>query len=254
MAGRFKGQVYSRKRGRNAKVYQALGVKSQRELEQLVNQPGRPVPNRRPSLQVAEYLWTTNKAGVTFSPGGGTYLFTNYPQGANENCRHTNRTITYKMAIKCWVALDGSMVARVAKFPVHFWLVYDKNPGDTNPLPSAIFDSLYQDQPGTWTVTRNVCHRFVVKKSWSVMLESNGIDPSKSQSTSYYGPGPCNNWRHMTKFFKRLGVSTEWKNSSTGDVADIKEGALYLVCAPSGGATIKVGGRFRMYFKSVGNQ
>ncbi|AGT45431.1 capsid protein [Chickpea chlorosis virus-B] len=254
MAGRYKGQVYSRKRGRYARAYQVLGVKSQRELEHLVNQPGRPVVNRRPSLHVAEYLWTKNKAGVTFSPEGSIFLFTNYPQGANENCRHTNRDYTYKMSLKAWVALDGSMVARVAKFPVYFWLVYDKNPGDSNPSPSAIFDTLYQDQPGTWTVTRNVCHRFVVKKSWSVMLESNGIDPSKAQSSSYYGPGPCNNWRQMNKFFKRLGVSTEWKNSSTGDVADIKEGAMYLVVAPSGGATIKVGGRFRMYFKSVGNQ
>ncbi|AFD63072.1 coat protein [Tobacco yellow dwarf virus-A] len=254
MAGRYKGLVYSRKKGRYGKTYQALGVKSQRELEQLVNQPGRPVSNRRPALQVAEYLWTTNKAGVTFSPGGSTFLITNYPQGANENCRHTNRTITYKMAVKTWVALDGSMVSRVAKFPIYFWLVYDKNPGDSNPSPSAIFDSLYQDQPGTWTVTRNVCHRFVVKKTWSCMLESNGVDPNAKQGSSYYGPGPCYQWRHVTKFFKRLGVSTEWKNSSTGDVADIKEGALYLVCAPGGGATVRVGGRFRMYFKSVGNQ
>ncbi|AGT45471.1 capsid protein [Chickpea chlorosis virus] len=254
MSGRYKGKVYRRRKGPNARVYQALGVNSQRELEQLVNQPGRPIRNGRPSLQVAEFLWTTNKAGVTFSPGGGMFLMNTYPQGANENCRHTNRTITYKMAIKCWVCLDGSMVNRVARFPVFFWLVYDKNPGDALPGASAIFDSFYQDQPGTWTVTRNVCHRFVVKKTWSVMLEANGIDPSQKQSSSYYGPGPCRSWCHMVKFFKRLGVSTEWKNSATGDVADIKEGALYIVCAPAGGATIKVGGRFRMYFKSVGNQ
>lgn len=254
MVGPIKGKVYRRKRGPYARTYQALGVNSRKELEELLNAPGRSITPRRPSLQVAEFLWTSNKAGVTFNPGGASYLFTNYAQGANENCRHTNKTVTYKMSLRYWVALEGTFVAYVRKYPVHFWLVYDKNPGTSVATPSTIFDSLYQDQPETWTVTRNVCHRFVVKKHWKCMLESNGIDPSKQQSGSYYGPGPCNTWREVNKFFKRLGVSTEWKNSATGDVADIKEGALYFVVAPGNGATIRVGGRFRMYFKSVGNQ
>jgi hypothetical protein len=94
----------------------------------------------------------------------------------------------------------------------------------------------------------------VVKKTWTVMLECNGVDPSKAQSASYYGPGPCNQVKFVSKFFKRLGVSTEWKNSSTGDVGDIKEGAMYIVVAPSQKSDVYVNGYFRVYFKSVGNQ
>ncbi|AIW42775.1 capsid protein [Chickpea yellow dwarf virus] len=254
MPGPFSGKTYSRKKGKYAKAYKALGVKNQKELEELVNAPACPV-TPRPALQVAEYFWTTDKNGMIFRSGGGTAHFTMYPQGSNENCRHSNQTNTYKMAIKCWVALDPTFYKKVACVPVHFWLVYDKDPGNTLPGCSTIFDTLYQDYPGTWTVSRNVSRRFVVKKHWHIILASNGTNPTQDQDPAKYaGPGPVFQWKHMNKFFKRLGVRTDWKNSATGEVADIKSGALYLVCAPSGGAVVRVGGRFRMYFKSVGNQ
>ncbi|AFD63064.1 coat protein [Chickpea yellows virus] len=214
-----------------------------------------PVP-RRDSLQVATFSWTSTGAGIKFSPGGSVYLINTYPQGANDNCRHTNSTLTYKLMTKNTVFLDANFWPYVCKIPVVFWLVYDKSPGASVPNTGDIFDgtSIFKNNPSVWTVSRAVCHRFVVKKTWTVILEANGVDPTKKVSASYYGPGPCNQWKSSNKFFKRLGVSTEWKNSASGDVADIKEGALYIVCAPSQGFDIYVNGYFRVYFKSVGNQ
>ncbi|ADQ52695.1 V1 [Chickpea redleaf virus] len=211
---------------------------------------------KRDALQVATFSWTSSGSGVKFSAGGGVFLMTNYPQGANDNCRHTNSTITYKLMTKNTVFLDSSVWPLVCRVPVVFWLVYDKFPGASLPSTGDIFDGPvpFKNNPWVWTVSRAVCHRFVVKKTWTVILESNGVDPTKKQSSSYYGPGPCNQWRVSNKFFKRLGVSTEWKNSSTGDVGDIKEGALYIVVAPSQSCDVYVNGYFRVYFKSVGNQ
>jgi hypothetical protein len=122
------------------------------------------------------------------------------------------------------------------------------------PGTSEIFDQLFKDYPSTWKVQRNVSNRFIVKRRFAVTVEANGVDPTKSQSSSYYGPGPCNQCKTLNKFIKRLGCATEWKNNSTGDVGDIKEGALYFIVAPSMGTKINVYGKFRLYFKSVGNQ
>jgi len=140
------------------------------------------------------------------------------------------------------------------KFKMYFWIVYDKSPPGSLPTTATIFDTLYPNQPNTWTVGREVCHRFVVKKKWTVGLSSNGTDPTKAVAQGYTGPGPCEQFKTCNKFFKRLGVSTEWKNSVGGDIGDIKQGAMYLVGAPEGGGVINVHARFRVYFKSVGNQ
>nr|CRN04293.1 capsid protein [Chickpea chlorotic dwarf virus] len=216
----------------------------------------RSVSSRRESLQVATFSWTSSGSGIKFSTGGAAYLVSNFPQGANDNCRHTNKTVLYKFMAKNTVYLDPSHYPKVFKCPFTFWLVYDKAPGASVPSTGDIFEgpSLFPANPWTWTVSRAACHRFVVKKTWSVVVESNGVDPGKAQSSSYYGPGPCNQIKSCNKFFKRLGVSTEWKNSSTGDVGDIKEGALYIVGAPSQKSDVYVNGYFRVYFKSVGNQ
>ena len=215
-----------------------------------------PVSSRRESLQVATFTWTTNGSGVKFSPGGAVFLINSFPQGANDNCRHTNKTVAYKFMCKNSVYLDSAHWPKVFRAPFTFWLVYDKNPGSSLPGTSDIFDgaATFKDNPWTWSVSRAVCHRFVVKKTWTCVVESNGVDPGKAQSSSYYGPGPCNQVKTCSKFFKRLGVSTEWKNSATGDVGDIKEGALYIIGAPSQKSDVYVNGYFRVYFKSVGNQ
>nr|AGT45359.1 capsid protein [Chickpea chlorotic dwarf virus] len=216
----------------------------------------RSVSTRRESLQVATFSWTSSGSGIKFSAGGAAYLVSNFPQGANDNCRHTNKTVLYKFMAKNTIYLDPSHYSKVFRAPFTFWLVYDKAPGANVPSTSDIFEgpSLFPNNPWTWTVSRAACHRFVVKKTWTCIVESNGIDPGKAQGSTYYGPGPCNQIRSCNKFFKRLGVSTEWKNSATGDVGDIKEGALYIVGAPSQKSDVYVNGYFRVYFKSVGNQ
>nr|QFU95482.1 coat protein [Chickpea chlorotic dwarf virus] len=215
----------------------------------------RAVATRRESLQVATFSWTSTGSGMKFSKGGAAFLISNFPQGANDNCRHTNKTVLYKVMAKTTVYLDATHYSKVFRCPFTFWLVYDKAPGTSVPGTGDIFEgpSLFPNQPWTWSVSRAACHRFVVKKTWSCIVEANGIDPTKAQSASYYGPGPCNQFKSCNKFFKRLGVSTEWKNSATGDVGDIKEGALYVVGAPSQQADVYVNGYFRVYFKSVGN-
>lgn len=144
------------------------------------------------------------------------------------------------------------MKAVVGQYPVYFWLVYDKTPGRGLPVVGTIFDTTYSTLPCTWMVQRAVCHRFVVKKHWSMKLESNGVEVLKKGERPMLGP--VHNAGSCVKFHKRLGVSTEWKNSASGDVGDIKEGALYFICAPSLGSNVVITGKFRVYFKSVGNQ
>nr|AGT45379.1 capsid protein [Chickpea chlorotic dwarf virus] len=216
----------------------------------------RAVTSKRESLQMATFSWTSSGSGIKFYARGAAFLVSNFPQGANDKSQHTHKTEIYKYIAKNTEYLDPSHYTKVFRCPITFWLVYDKAHGVNNPSTSDIFEgpSLIPNYPWTWTVSRAACHRFVVKKTWTCIVESNGIDPGKAQGSTYYGPGPCNQIVRCSKFFKRLGVSTEWKNSATGDVGDIKEGALYIVGAPSQKSDVYVNGYFRVYFKSVGNQ
>ena len=49
-------------------------------------------------------------------------------------------------------------------------------------------------------------------------------------------------------------MKTEWKNSTGGDIGDLKTGALYIVGAPSYDFKVNCNAKFRVYFKSVGYQ
>lgn len=155
------------------------------------------------------------------------------------------------MQAKIVSSVDSKFLNYIATIRMYYWLVYDKAPTGTVPTAGAIFDSFLNTEPVTWTASRDVCHRFVVKKTWSVQLSTNGLDPSKAYTTP---AAPAKQVDRQTKFFKKLGVTTEWKNTREGGIGDIKEGALYIVGAPSYGFTVNVNARFRVYFKSVGYQ
>lgn len=236
------------------RMLSAVGATNMAQLADWMSQSGTS-PRVRPSLQVAPFLWTNNKAAQQIGSGGGVFLFTSYTFGSGDFQRHTNETMTYKMSMMMQMALDPKYFTTVAKYNVYFWLVYDTSPGGNMPTPSSIFDTTYDTLPVTWTVSRDVCHRFVVKKKWKVTLSTNGLDPTKQTAELGVRDGtPANNRVDINRFFKRLGVKTEWKNSQNGGIGDIKSGALYLVIAPSNGANVYCYARFRMYFKSVGNQ
>nr|QRG29219.1 putative CP [Tripterygium mastrevirus A] len=265
-SSRWGGNVYTRKRTttqreraeanrqraiKRRKALEELGVSSWAEAARLMDAPGRSVNVRRPSLQVANFTWSNNKSAQRVNGGGGVYLFSAYPFGSSDYMRHTNETLTYKMSMLVEMKVPDEYYNFVMKTEVCGWIVYDKSPSKDMPTPGSIFDTLYDRWPITWTVSRDVCHRFVVKKFFRIPMSCNGIDPTKASTVA---GTPCNNRVGVRKFWKRLGVRTEWSNKGDGGVGDIKSGAMYLVLAPSNGFSVDVYGRFRVYFKSVGNQ
>ena len=93
----------------------------------------------------------------------------------------------------------------------------------------------------------------MVKRRFKQILSTTNTDNVKAWKQGN-GEVPTDCQVDFNRFIKGLGVRTEWKNSTSGDIADIKAGALYLVIAPSNGVTLNVYARFKMYFKSIGNQ
>ncbi|AAC98085.1 coat protein [Sugarcane streak Egypt virus - [Man]] len=213
-------------------------------------------PSRRirPPLQIATFV-AAGQSMVSVPSGGVCELLGSYARGADEANRHTNETVTYK------VALDYHFVATAAACKYSSigtgvaWLVYDAQPTGNTPTTKDIFG--YSDSlvafPYTWKVSREVCHRFVVKRRCTFTMETDGrigsdVPPA---NTSW---SPCKRAIYFHKFFTGLGVKTEWKNLTDGGVGAIKKGALYLVIAPGNGLEFTCHGQARLYFKSVGNQ
>jgi hypothetical protein len=248
------GNTYKRKsRGKTEgekrrKALRAVGASSDAELVRLFTSPGRSV---RPTLQVAHGLWTEDRQGQSVTRNGLIEILNALPFGSGDNQRHTNTTLIYKLQVKLQVEVLNSYWGRVCKFNVHWWIVYDRSPTGSLPNISTIFDCTFASRPVTWTVNRDACHRFVVKKHWTTAMSCNGIEPDRAAQVT--GP-PANQKVEQTKFFKKLGVKTEWKNVGTGLIGDVKAGALYIIGMPANEMTVNVFGSFRMYFKSTGLQ
>lgn len=143
------------------KALRAVGARSESELLGWMNAPGRSV-QPRPSLQVAQFLWTNNKSPVIFNSGGTCMLFSSYPYGSSDFQRHNNQTVTYKMQSLMQVCVPSNLYGYTTKYDMYWWLVYDKSPTGVAPSTSTIFDATYNDKPIMWTIGRDVCHRFVV--------------------------------------------------------------------------------------------
>ena len=176
---------------------------------------------------------------------------TTFPTGPAEYQRHTNTTITYKLLIKMRMWTDSSQWNRCIKYKMYWWLVYDASPGDRVPVTDFIFDRMKAHSPGLWMIKRELCHRFVVKKKWSIVLTIARCDLTKAKTA---GKTPVMGFVDQSMFFKKLGVKTEWKNSTGGDIGDLKTGALYIVGALSYDFKVNCNAKFRVYFKSVGYQ
>nr|WKU84279.1 coat protein [Sugarcane streak Reunion virus]WKU84420.1 coat protein [Sugarcane streak Reunion virus]WKU84424.1 coat protein [Sugarcane streak Reunion virus]WKU84428.1 coat protein [Sugarcane streak Reunion virus]WKU84432.1 coat protein [Sugarcane streak Reunion virus] len=216
--------------------------------------PGTAVRRVRPALQI-QTLQAAGTSMITVPSGGVCDILGSYSRGSDECNRHTNETVTYK------VALDYHFVASAAACKYSsigtgvVWLVYDAQPQGNCPTVKDIFphpDTL-SAFPYTWKVGREVCHRFVVKRRWTFTMEVNGRIGSDVPPATAVWP-PCRKNIYFHKFVTGLGVKTEWKNTTGGEVGDIKKGALYIVIAPGNGLDFTVHGNARLYFKSVGNQ
>nr|WKU84408.1 coat protein [Panicum streak virus] len=219
--------------------------------------PPRAGPSVRrglPALQI-QTLVAAGDTMITVPSGGICSLIGTYARGSGEGERHTNETLTYK------VALDYHFVATAAACKYSSigigvcWLVYDAQPTGTSPTVKDIFphpDTL-SAFPYTWKVGREVCHRFVVKRRWCFTMETNGRIGSDVPPANSAWP-PCKKDIYFHKFCTGLGVKTEWKNVTDGKDGAIKKGGLYIVIAPGNGLEFTVHGQCRLYFKSVGNQ
>lgn len=210
---------------------------------------------RRPALQVVEYTWTNTGQPITVSKDTGyVALLSMFPRGSGEDQRHTNETILYKMDLKMQLAVVGTTRQYVGRYPGVVWLIYDSSPTGSLPTNADIFTATHKDSPLLWRVKREMCHRYVVKRRFTYTAESNGLSDGFTPAVRSNGCPPCNVNTSLSRFCKRLGVRTEWKNSSTGDIGDIQTGALYVCVQPGNGSDVYAKGSFRVYFKSIGNQ
>ena len=132
------------------------------------------------------------------------------------------------------------------KHNMYWWLIYDTQHADSTPDTNMIFEKIVVNSPGLWIVKRDMCHRFIVKKKWKIVLTVGGFDVSKYV--------PAHFFVDQKKFFKKMGVRTDWQSNTSGDTGAIKTGALYLVGAPSYVFKVNAYAKFRLYFKSVGNR
>ncbi|AIT39767.1 capsid protein [Switchgrass mosaic-associated virus 1] len=209
----------------------------------------------RPSLQVINYTWKNDGSAVTIGNGGGVYLLTEFPRGDAEDQRHTGETLTYKVSLNLQFAVQEDYRKYCNRAQNMVFLVYDAQPTGTNPKITDIFHiaaSQFFPIPATWMVSRENSHRFVIKRKWMFITEVNGSGTAKD-----YTNAPCYP-AHFSLIFKRfvqrLGVRTEWKNSTEGGIGAISKGAMYLIIAPGNGMPLEARGNIRLYFKSIGNQ
>lgn len=215
--------------------------------------------------QIQALTWSGNKQPVTITEGGGVTLITAFPQGNDEGNRHTNTTYTNALLIKAQLSLAYDNKAYTGTFKVHWWIVYDKNPPQSNPVTSDIFDCFYVGYPGTWYIRRDQSDRLSIKSYWTTTLTSNGYDNTKGV-TAASGVFPDRRTVTMHKFIGRLKAKTVWNPSkTTAEVASIKSGALYVVVAPDDVGygpgvgydykiKVNIAACMRVYFRSVGNQ
>ena len=228
--GRSKAEIEER---RKAALIRRAGYKpSSNELLRMIDEAGVSYNRRqRPSLQVASFTWgATNNQPAVFREGGSVYNMTAFPYGSSEAQRHSNQTILYKIMINMRIFTDSSQWNMCLKYNMYWWLVYDCQHADKAPEPKDIFEQIGVNSPGLWIVNREQCHRYIVKKKWKTVLSVAGFDVSKSTTGGYV---PCHVFVDQKKFFKKLGVRTDWQSNTSGEVGAIKTGALYLIGAPS---------------------
>nr|AFJ15133.1 capsid protein [Maize streak Reunion virus] len=211
-------------------------------------------PRVRPSLQI-QTITNGSSSMVPVKQPGYCGLLGTYSRGSDENQRHTSETMTYKIALDLHFSITSAAAAYSNSGTGVLWLIYDSQPNGAQPTLKDIF--AYEDSlvawPYTWKVSREVCHRFVVKRRYTFTLESNGRRNDEQPPSNSVWP-PCKTHLYFHKFAKGLGVRTEWKNDTAGSVGNIKKGALYIGIAPGNGVEFNVFGKTRLYFKSIGNQ
>nr|AIY33608.1 capsid protein [Maize streak virus] len=208
----------------------------------------------KPSLQIQTLLHSGDTM-ITVPSGGVCDLINTYARGSDEGNRHTSETLTYKVGVDYHFVADAASCKYSNRGTGVMWLVYDTTPGGNAPTTQDIFayPSALKAWPTTWKVSRELCHRFVVKRRWLFTMETDGRIGSDTPPSNQSWP-PCKRNVDFHKFTNGLEMRTHWKNVTDGGVGAIQRGALYLVIAPGNGITFTAHGQTRLYFKSVGNQ
>nr|ASA49097.1 capsid protein [Rice latent virus 1] len=213
-------------------------------------------------LQVRTYKWENPDKSAIAVDTGSIWIVNTLDAGNGDDQRHTHKTIIYKMLFQGTMWVNDATSAVCGPLTVHFWLVYDAAPKGVLPALTDIFEEGFSGLGSTWVVNRDNVHRFVVKRRWQMRLMTNGQKPYYTNRSGNGDPTSVT-IRDFRKFFTKLRTATEWKNSATGGIGDIKKGALYLcaMCsqAPEGSARainlgVKFRGQSRIYFKCTGNQ
>lgn len=194
------------------------------------SRPGRVVP------QAANYF-DTAFASYAADTTGTITLVNPVPQGVTTTTRIGKRVLNKSLQVQ-GIATPGTTAA-IGQWA--FVLVYDRRPQGALPAITDIFNSV---SPNSFLNDTNA-NRFKILKRIEYCYSgiSGGTDSSVVQSVDFY-------YRFPEKF-----ASTSYKALGTGAIADIDEGAYYLVTmggnAPGvTAATVQWGARLRFYDQS----
>lgn len=117
----------------------------------------------------------------------------------------------------------------------HFFLVWDKRPGDTAPGFPTVFTQ-HNNEPATAMINIEFTDRFRLLKKWTFRLHGGSNYVSKVDN------------QLVNRYF-RLNKKVEYTASGeTGALSEIVEGGMYLYCVNSQQNTVHLELQSRLYF------
>lgn len=180
---------------------------------------------------------------------GFVWLLNKYLLGNGNTNRHGTRSITRGVLFRLVFSAVDAFWTGHYRVKINLFLVYDREPTDTVPVYTDIFNSAYDASSKMVKLTAN--ERFFIQRRWEVNMSSNSVTVGKSLPSSVVG-APSQNKIEFNKYVKTLAV-TDWKDSPTAEITDMKKGALYFVAVSDwDDQTVLVGmrGTYRSYFSS----
>nr|WNO07473.1 coat protein [Tomato pseudo-curly top virus] len=185
----------------------------------------------------------------SISSDKGTIIYMNsWSLGLGPQQRGSDIEILKSMYLRLTVSLSEAAAAQVKSYMVKWALIVDQIPGETLIGVSDLYKTCpapYQYVQCAYIADDN--HgRFQVLRSGFLTLNGNGLAVG---STTRTGCAAMKNMASVNKFCKNLNVRCVYDaDSATGDIANIKRGAVYLVIWPD--IEIRYGFSCTMYHRN----
>lgn len=171
-----------------------------------------------------------NAGSYVLDSTGSVTLLNPIPQGATVTSRVGKKIMLKSLQVRGRIANGSTAVIN----DTAYFIVYDKRPNGVLP---AISDILTSASPSVFNNDDNA-GRFVIIKRVDAVLIGSTTTPTEATA------------KDQTWYIGLRGMPTTYKSLGTGAIADIEEGALYLVtigntAAGTAAATLTAGFRTR---------